>query len=161
MLTGVVVDPVSPTMNSLTDPRYQAPVYVEANWPAGHGTIPEEENGFEVVRSVSPCSRIRVATDVCNIGGSETTVHEYVVKQIRPRNVQLGTFMFRKQLPHEKRETMEFYFPPPSTDPSVEIADGDYEFEVEVLGTTQKKKRRVRVCISENRLEIACKELDC
>jgi len=154
-IMNIVVEPLDMNLQQLAETEYRSPVVESKGW-AHHdkclkdNIIPKEKNGLKIVNSTSPCSKIRVSTDVCNIGGSETTIHEYIVREVQP-NKRPETYIFRKPLQNEKRETIDFTYPATS---------GECEFEITVVASTQKKSRRVKVVVSDDLRTIKWQEYD-
>lgn len=152
-LTGVTIEPLDSNQNNIVDQRFRRPVYEIM----GHGTysrrgdniIPDMEDGFKVIETSSPCHKIRVADDVCNIGGSKTTIHEYIIRMLKPNKRDIGTYIFREPLENEERATIDFIYPATS---------GEFEFQIEVISSAKKKSRRVKIVVSDDLMKIKWKE---
>jgi hypothetical protein len=161
---NVTVEPITDNGNSLAKSEYRHPVFERTNYGLTRYpdvVNPKEENGFKIVETDIAYSGIRVSTDVCNIGGSETTIHEYVVREVKPDRKRIETYICRRSLPNEKRETIDFFYPTLSTLRKESIQSGEYEFEIVVKATTHEKKRRVKIIISKDLKIVKWKELDC
>ena len=144
-MMNITVEPLDPNLRNIAEAKYKSPVFERIPEGIAHKpdkTIPRVENGYEVVESNSPFSIMRISTDVCNVGGSETTIHEYKVEQLKPIQKVLGTYIFRRSLPNEKRETIDFLYAKP--------ASGEYKFEFSVVASTAKVSRRFTVIVSDD-----------
>jgi hypothetical protein len=148
-LTGVIIEPYDSNQNNIVDQRFRRPVYERAGSGTylhlGDNIIPDTEDGFKVIETSSPCYTIKVTGDVCNIGGSKTTIHEYTIRMLKPNKTDIGTYIFRRELEHEERATIDFTYPATS---------GEFEFEIEVISSTKKKSRRVKIVVSDDLMAI-------
>lgn len=160
-ILDVVIDPWDARGNNIAEAKYTNLVFVrdpEARYRRYIQTRPETEQGFQQVRSTSRCARIRVSTDVCNVGVGDTTVHEYSVTEAKPSQRLLGRYVTGVTLPHQKRTTLDFNYP---EDPSILLSSGEYEFEITVSAATESKSRRIDVIISDDLKTIRWKRHDC
>ncbi len=154
-LRGVTIEPYDSNQNNIVDQRFRRPVYERVGdgtyLNLGDNIIPDTEDGFKVIETSSPCYTIKVIDDICNIGGSKTTIHEYIIRMLKPNKTDIGTYIFRRELENEERATIDFTYP---------VTSGEFEFEIEVISSTKKKSRRVKIVVSDDLMTIKWKEYD-
>lgn len=161
MITNVIVEPQNEESQNIAGAEFRTSVYrYHPRRRLPDNIHPKKEGNFWYVKSTSRCSKLRVSTDVSNIGGSEMVIHEYTVKELKPTDRLPETYAFlpRETLPNQKRKTIEFFYP---NDPSVTLGSGEYEFKIEVTASTQKKARRVKIIVSDDLMTIKWQEHDC
>jgi len=161
-IMDIIIDPLNAHGQNVADKKYRSFVFVKDPTVAGgnssfYQTRPKVNNGFLEVKSSQFC-KMRVATDVCNVGVSETTIHEYRVKEIKPIERLVGVYCSRETLPHQKRITLDFNYPEGK---STFLERGNYEFEIEVIAATEKKSRRIMVIVPDDFKTIRWRQLDC
>jgi len=121
-------------------------------------TFPKSKHGFLGVKSIYRFSKIRVSTDVCNVGIHQTSIYEYIIKLIKPDERLVGIYPKEENMPHQKRVTLSFDYPEGR---SPLRRSGLYEFEMTVKASTQRKSRRIRVIVSEDFKTIKWQQCDC
>ena len=162
-MMDIVIDPLDAREKNIAEPDYIRWVFSkDPNDPKGYirepYTSPKKRNRFLEVRSTSEPAKIRISFDVCNVGISETTIHEYTVKEVKPTERLVGNYSNRQSLSHQKRITLDFVYP---DQPGALLRGGEFEFNIVVIGSTARKSRRFGIFISSDLKTIRWQKIDC
>jgi hypothetical protein len=117
---------------------------------------PKMEQGFMMVECVSNSSKIRILTDVCNVGINETTIHEYIGELLKPTKRIVGIYSCTETLQHQKKVTLGFDYPDNSL-----LRDGHWVFRITVKASTERKLRELEVVTENDCKTIKWRQLDC
>jgi len=162
-ILDTIVDPIDANLKNIADADYAGSIYfahpeLSKDFVAKNQTRPKKVGKFLKVKSTRECARIRVSTDVCNVGVAETTIREYEISQLKPIRRIIGVYDHEITLPHEKRTSLLFYYPETA---SSFLEGGIYEFKITARASTQKKSKTITLNVSDDRKTIKWRQLDC
>lgn len=162
-MMDIVIDPLDARGKNIAEPDYTRWFFTKDPSDPEHysrepHTSPKKRDRFLEVRSTSEPVKVRILFDICNVGISETTIHEYTIREFKPTQRLVGNYSHRESLPHQKRVTLGFIYP---DQPETLLRGGEYEFEIIVIGSTTKKSRRFKMLISNDLKTIRWQKTDC